>query len=177
MRISIAGSSEQGFTLIELIVVMALISLTVSFAVPQIRSSLYTNELNGAVRRFVGLVAETGQEARLKRAAVVLRYDRRQRLFTAAPTDSSVEEESGKKYQEVRLADSVQVTDIDAAHRQDSTDLSIFFDQRGYADRTTVYFRHENGDELTVLLSPFLGSIQILEGHISLDDNRLTLTR
>jgi prepilin-type N-terminal cleavage/methylation domain-containing protein len=177
---SIAGSCEQGFTLIELIVVMALISLSVSFAVPQIRSSLDTNELNGAVRRFVGLIAETGQEARLKRAAVVLRYDRRQRLFTAIPAGADGEgDREEKKYQEVlRLADSVQVTDIDAAHRSEkSTDLSISFDQQGYSDRMAVYFRHDNGDEQTVLLSPFLGSAQIFDGHVSLDDKRLTLTR
>jgi prepilin-type N-terminal cleavage/methylation domain-containing protein len=170
MRMSTAGSSEHGFTLIELIVVMALISLTVSFAVPQIRSSLYTNELNSAVRCFVGVVAEIGQEARLKRAAVVLRYDRQQRLFTTAKGD-------GEKNQEVRLPDSVQVTDIDAAHRSESTELSISFDQRGYTDRMAVYFRHDNGDEQTVLLSPFLGSVRIVDGHVSLDDTRLTLTR
>jgi general secretion pathway protein H len=177
---SIAGSceaNEQGFTLVELIVVMVLISLTVSFAVPQIRSALFTNELTSAVRRVVGLIAETGQEARLKRTAVVLRYDRDQHLFTAAPAAGEGEESGGKKYQEVRLADSVQVTDIEAAHRQDSSDLTISFDARGYIDKTAVHLHHDNGDELTVMLSPFLGITRILDGHVSLDDDRMTLTR
>ncbi|WP_417909928.1 pilus assembly FimT family protein [Candidatus Electronema sp. PJ] len=181
MRMSIAGSSEatdQGFTLVELIVVMVLISLTVSFAVPQIRSALFANELTAAVRRFVGLIAETGQEARLKRTTVVLRYDRRQRLFTVSSAATEKDGEgSSKKYQEVQLVDSVQVTDIEAAHRQESTDLSIIFDARGYVDRTAVHFRHDNGDELTVMLSPFLGVTRILDGHFSLEDDRMMLTR
>lgn len=179
MRMSIAGSceaDERGFTLVELIVVMVLISLTVSFAVPQIRSALFTNELTSAVRRVVGLIAETGQEARLKRTAIVLRYDRDQHLFTAAPA-AGEGEEGIKKYQEVRLADSVQVTDIEAAHRQDSSDLTISFDARGYVDKTAVHLHHDNGDELTVMLSPFLGITRILDGHVSLDADRMTLTR
>ncbi|MCW5205816.1 prepilin-type N-terminal cleavage/methylation domain-containing protein [Desulfobulbus sp. F5] len=178
MWISTAGSSEvsdQGFTLIELIVVMVLISLTASFAIPQIRSTLFTNELTSAVRRFVGLVAETGQEARLKRSAVVLHYDDSQRLFTVAPAEENDANE--KKYQEVRLADSVQVTSIVAAHSESSTDLNIRFDSRGYVDKTAVHFRHENGDELTVLLSPFLGVTRILDGHVSLDDDRIMLSQ
>ncbi|MCI5223400.1 MAG: prepilin-type N-terminal cleavage/methylation domain-containing protein, partial [Candidatus Electrothrix sp. AR4] len=56
----------QGFTLMELVVVLVLVSLTVTFAIPKIRSTLYTDELKAAARRLIGLVAEVGQEARLK---------------------------------------------------------------------------------------------------------------
>ncbi|MCW5209815.1 prepilin-type N-terminal cleavage/methylation domain-containing protein, partial [Desulfobulbus sp. US1] len=39
-------TNKEGFTLIELTIVMVLISLTTSFALPKIQANLYTNELN-----------------------------------------------------------------------------------------------------------------------------------
>ncbi len=174
MQMSITGSNEQGFTLVELIVVMVLISLTAAFAMPQIRSTLFADELKSAARRFVGLVTETAQEARLRRSAVLVRFDKDEHRFTAAPAQSNGEI-SEKKYSQVQLADSVEITDIEAAHRETNPDLTILFDQRGYTDRTAVHFRQDNGDELTVMLSPFLGLARILEGHVSLDDERVLL--
>ncbi|CAK8722085.1 Prepilin-type N-terminal cleavage/methylation domain-containing protein [Candidatus Electronema halotolerans] len=174
MRMSTAGSCEHGFTLVELIVVMVLISLTAAFAMPNIRSSLFADELKSAARRFVGLATEAAQEARQQRTAVLLRFDQDEHRFTAAPagTEGMISE---KQYGQVRLAASVEVTDIDAAHREANPDLTILFDQRGYTDRTAVHFRQDNGDELTVLLSPFLGLARIVEGHVSLDDDRILL--
>lgn len=176
MQTSIAGSCERGFTLLELIVVMVLISLSTAFALPQLHSALFGGELRTAVRRFVGLVAETGQEARLRRTALVLDYDRSQQLFTVASADEAEARESQTR-QTLRLDSSVQVTQIAAAHSQERSDLSIRFDQRGYVDKTAVHFRHDSGDELTVLLSPFLGLTKILDGHVSLDEDRVMITR
>lgn len=179
MRTSTAGSCERGFTLIELIVVMVLISLTAAFAMPQISSALFGNELNTAVRRFAGLTAEVGQEARLRRTAMTLRFDRSQGLFTAAPVGNGSGEEGGseKTSSALRLDESVQVADITSAHGGASEDMTILFDAHGYVDKTAVHFRHEDGEERTVLLSPFLGVTRILDGRVALDEDRIVLNR
>jgi prepilin-type N-terminal cleavage/methylation domain-containing protein len=172
---------RQGFTLIELIVVMVLISLTASFAVPKIRAGLDANELKTAVRRFIGLVAETGQEARSKRVALELRFDADEHLFTTVPVapDTSVEEKN--IYAKAQIGESVEVVDIASAHGDKIThsagDLTIRFSSRGYVDKTIVHFRGDNGDELSVTLSPFLGVTRVLAGYVSLDDDRFTVTR
>lgn len=175
---------EQGFTLIELIVVMVLISLTAAFALPRIRSSLYTNELKATARRFIGLVAETGQEARSKRITVELRFDAGDNVFTAVPATSGTDTswaESEREYPKVRVDESVQVVDITSAHgdkiTRSSGDLVIRFSSRGYVDKTVVHFRGDSGDELSVMLSPFLGVTRVLEGYVSLDDDRFVISR
>lgn len=173
---STAGSCERGFTLLELIVVMSLISLSASFVLPQIYSAFSGGELRSAVRRFVGLAAETCQEARLRRTAFVLRYDQERRSFTAAPA-AEAEGLDSQRQRGIQLGGSVRVTDIAAAHRSGAAEMSILFDQRGYADKTAVHFRHDNGEELTVMLSPFLGLTKIFEGRVSLEEDRIMLTQ
>ena len=171
-------TSPAGFTLVELIVVMVLITMMTAFAIPKIRSSLFTNQLRAAARQFIGLVAETGQEARSKRIGVELRFDREQHLFTTAPTARISRDETVKRYPTVRVSESVQVVDISSVHggKKALGELVIRFSPRGYVDKTVVHLRDDSGDELSVILSPFLGVTRVLEGYVSLDDDRFTLS-
>ena len=168
---------EDGFTLIELIVVMVLISTVTAFAIPKLRSSLFTDQLRATARQFIGLVAETGQEARSSRSAVELRFDREQHLFTAVPAAGGIADASLERYAKLRLAESVQVVDITSAHGGKKTvgELVIRFSSRGYVDKTVVHLRDDSGDELSVILSPFLGVTRVLEGYVSLEDDRVAL--
>jgi len=177
MRTSTAGTCECGFTLLELIVVMSLISMSAAFVLPQLYSAFSGGELRTAVRRFVGLVAETGQEARLRRTAFVLRYDPERRSFTAAPADEADGEDSRAQQRQIEIGESVRVTEIAAAHRSGGGEMSITFDQRGYADKTAVCFRDSGGSEMTVMLSPFLGLTRIFDGRVSLEEDRVLLTQ
>jgi type IV fimbrial biogenesis protein FimT len=47
------GCGEQGYTLLELMVVIALISLLLMFGVPQIQTQFYERELEHATRQFI----------------------------------------------------------------------------------------------------------------------------
>ena len=47
------GCGEQGYTLLELMVVIALISLLLMFGVPQIQNQFYERELEHAARQFI----------------------------------------------------------------------------------------------------------------------------
>jgi hypothetical protein len=38
-----------------------------------------------------------------------------------------------------------------------------------------VYFENESGDQRSVILSPFLGVARILDDHVSLADDQITV--
>ncbi len=170
--------SPAGFTLVELIVVMVLITMMTAFAIPKIRSSLFTDQLRATARQFIGLVTEAGQEARLRKIKVELRFDREQRLFTTAPAVGISADKTVRRYPKVLVPESVQVMDISSVHggKKALGELVIRFSPRGYVDKTVVHFRDTGGDELSVILSPFLGVTRVLEGYVSLDDDRFTLS-
>ncbi|XCN71958.1 MAG: type II secretion system protein [Candidatus Electrothrix aestuarii] len=177
------GTDQQGFTLIELVVVMVLISITAAFTMPKIQSSLYSNELSATAQRFVGLVTEAGQEARAKHIAFILRFDRETKAFLAIPVSTgpeTAEEEAEKAYLRAKLDDSVTLTGIETKNEDsptDSDDTGIRFTTKGYTRKAAIHFESDTGDQVTVMLSPFLGVARILEGHVSLEQDQITLNR
>jgi len=169
------AGSDQGFTLLELIVVMVLISMMTAFALPKIRSSLFTNQLRATARRFIGLVAETGREARFRMMEIELRYDPGKHSFTAVPVAEIATDNLAWNGVMLSLPESVRVVDITSAHGGINSrgTLLIRFNARGYVDKTVVHFQDDDG-ELSVFLSPFLGVTRVMEGYVSLDDDPLS---
>ena len=175
-------TDKKGFTLIELIIVMVLISLTASFALPKIQSNLYTNELRATAQRFVGLVTEASQEARAKNTAFSLRFDTQANAFLAVPVTSKAktEEEAGKVYLRAKLDDSVTLAEIETQRDEafkNTDDTGIIFNTRGYTRKAIIHFKGDTGNQVSVILSPFLGVARILEDHVSLEDDRMTISR
>ncbi|MCI5124304.1 MAG: prepilin-type N-terminal cleavage/methylation domain-containing protein [Candidatus Electrothrix sp. AR5] len=177
------GTDQKGFTLIELVIVMVLISLTASFALPKIQANLYTNELSATAQRFVGLVTQVGQEARAKHVAFALRFDIEANAFLAVPVTSgpeTEEEEENNAYLRAKLDDSVSLVGIETHGDETSAgteDTGILFTTKGYAQKAAIHFEGDTGDQVSVILSPFLGVARILEGHVSLENDRITVSR
>jgi prepilin-type N-terminal cleavage/methylation domain-containing protein len=173
-------TDQKGFTLIELVIVMVLISLTAAFALPKIQANLYTNELRATAQRFVGLVTEAGQRARTKHVVFALRFDAEMKSFLAVPVTSGPEIEKDKTYLRAKLDDSVTLGGIETQGDEASTDTNdtgILFTTKGYTEKAVIHFEGDNGDQVSVILSPFLGVARILEGHVSLEDDRMTVSR
>lgn len=173
------NSKQKGFTLLELIIVMVLISLTASFAVPKIQSSLSGNTLRATAQGFVSLVTETAQEARAKNTAFMLRFHADTKTFVARPVmtePETREEEQDKAYLRIKLDDSISLAG--GENQQDEDEMNeIHFTSRGYTRKAVVYFEDESGEQVSVLLSPFLGVARIRDGHVSLEDDRITVSR
>ena len=177
------GTDQKGFTLIELIIVLVLISLTTSFALPRIQANLYTNELSATAQRFVGLVTQAGQEARAQHVAFTLRFDAEANAFLAVPVTSgpeTEEEEKNKAYLRAKLDDSVTLAGIDTQGDETSAgtdDTGILFTTKGYTRKAVIHFEGDNGNQVSVILSPFLGVARVLEGYVSLEDDQMTVSR
>ena len=167
--------SDQGFTLIELIVVMVLLSMMTVVALPKLRSSLFTNQLRETARKFIGLVAETGQDARSEMIEIQLRFDPDQHQFTTIPVAEATTDSLKRHFAGMSVPESVQVVDVSSVHggKQSRGAMVIRFSPRGYVDKTVIHFRDDAG-ELSVFLSPFLGVTRVYEGYVSLDDDRFS---
>lgn len=160
----------RAFTLVELIVVMALIGLTVSFAVPQIASFLYADQLKVTVRKLVGLIHRSSQLAQQQQIPYKLTYKSSERSFVVGPETVEKKEKDRveKKENRLQLADSVTVRDLWSWYGgpRSSEEVVIRFNKNGYIEPTIMHLRKDDGQEISVVLSPFLGKVRIVDGYV-----------
>ncbi len=167
------GSSTEaasaGFTLLELTVVLALVAIMISLAVPNIRSALYTDELKSAARRLTGLVARAGQDAVTRHRPGQLVYDASGRVFRLEGNGT------GRQTSTMRLPESVRLVDIMSVHggTRSSDRMTIRFSSAGYVDKTLIHLRDTDGREMTLMLSPFLGVTRLYAGYLDLESEQI----
>ncbi|WP_446008652.1 pilus assembly FimT family protein [Candidatus Electrothrix sp.] len=181
-------TKQQGFTLLELIVVMVLISLTAVFTMPKIQASLYSNELSATAQRIVSLVTATAQEARARHTSYTLRFDPDTKEFVTVPVTripEMEEEEQNKAFLRVTLDDSVRLAGIETPENETLTanttvhnnETGILFTSKGYTRKAAIHLENDTGDQRTVILSPFLGLARILDGYVTLENDRIIVSR
>ncbi len=153
---------------------MVLISLMTAFAMPSLRSTLFSDQLKSATRKILGLVSETSQEAFREQSGISLYFDLDRNTVSPDPGEES--EMSDKADRTLELPESVKVVDIESAHgeKQSEGETAIYFNRRGYVDKTLIHLRADDGRDMTIMLSPFLGVTRVFDSYVSLDDDRVS---
>lgn len=158
--------SQTGFTLFELLVVIALIAIMTGLSVPAIRTTLFTDQLKASSRQLAGIITKVSQQAVREQKTYTLIVDFENNSVTKKAKSIDEEYEEPKLY----LGESVKIADITSVHSgiQNNGRKEITFTKKGYVDKTYIHLREEERD-MTLMLSPFLGVIEIVDTYISLE--------
>ncbi|GAB4334379.1 MAG: hypothetical protein Kow0089_03580 [Desulfobulbaceae bacterium] len=170
-------SRARGFTMVELLVVMLLISLVTAFSIPRIRTGLFSDELKTASRKLVGFLTGVSQDAVRSHRAYELTFDLDKGLVTAMPVGSVVfadDKDQKDPRRKLSLPDGVRIVDVDTAHggKDEEGGAALYFSDKGYVDKTAIHLRAEDGREMTLVLSPFMGVVRVLDSYVALEDDR-----
>lgn len=171
MRVLSRRSGTQGFTLLELIVVMALIALTAAFAMPQFGGFFAGDRMKTTVRKLVGLVHQTAGLARRYQEPYLLQYREGERRFVAVPErdkEEKQEREGEQKTLSLTVGDAVTVGEFWSWYggSLEGKERVIRFSREGYIEPTILYFGGEDGPEMSLILPPFLGKIRVEDRHV-----------
>lgn len=168
--------SYRGFTLLELLVVIVLISLVTSFAIPTIRTNLYSDPLRATARRLVGLMTEVSQEAVSNQSEFVIHFDLEHNQIWAVPASSGSNDEALKEIR-LNIPESITVVDVSSFHGGKTLDdtVKLAVSKKGYVDKTAIHLRSEDGRDMTVILSPFMGVTRVFDSYIDLEDDQARL--
>ncbi len=167
------GSSKiRGYTLIELTVVILLIGLTVVLTVPKFRYSLLTDDLKGTVRRMIGTIRGLKNEAVRERQAFILHFDLEANRLWVESTKASDEELAEAQSNSFQLPEGVRIMDVWSWGRGKKTagDTAIRFTEKGYVEPSVIHLGAKDGREFTLILSPFLGKVEVLEEYVDFVD-------
>ncbi len=175
-----ASSAPRGFPLIELLVVMVIIGIATAFVMPRLGSTLFSDQLKATARHLVGLVSEASQEAVRKQSVILLRIDmehNRAWLVETAGKRKAGEEnggDDGREGQRLSVPDSVKIVDVSSLYggkrSRGITDIS--FSKMGYVDKTFIHLHDNDGRSMTIMLSPFVGTIRVADSYVGLSDEK-----
>ena len=169
------SKGSRGFTLLELMIVMVIISVMTAFAIPNLRSSLFTDELKSTARRVIGLVSEASQEAIRSQAGYSLSFDLEQnRIWVSSEKGDSAGADKEKR-QKFTVPESVMVVDISSVYggKRSQGTTEIRFSKQGYVDKTLIHLRSDDGRDMTVMLSPFLAVTRVYDSYVELEDEKI----
>lgn len=162
--------TSQGYTLLELLVVMVLLGLITAVSVPRFRSVFTADRLGYSARRLAGAIKGARLQAVRGYGDYFLHFDLENgRVWASRSTgtddaDSSTDASGATVFQ---LPDGVRILDVwtQEEGRQKGGEAVIRFSRQGYAEQAVIHLVSSEGRLETIAVAPFLDRIQIAGGY------------
>ncbi len=173
---STAGSlskytKSSGFTFIELIVVISILSMLLLFSLPVFREIVLFSDSTTQVGNMVRLIND------LKKRAVAQEMDYLMNINPGSGlvwvTNEAMDDEAKEMAKEEGsfLSEKIDIIDVEFPGSKETGNMehSIRFKKQGYSDFALIHLI-ENGMDITLKIEPFLSQVQLLNKHVYLED-------
>ena len=163
---------NNGFTLIELIVVISLISLMFFFAIPRIQVDVLSDNTRKVSRWIMLNVSSLKEKAVFdqKRYVLHLSLDSN-RLWITSDTLSAEELEDAAVIG-YNLPEDIKLLDVDYPDKEKISvgQADIYFYKKGYSDKAIIHITNNDNEVLSFLIEPFLSRVRLYNKYIEFED-------
>ncbi len=165
-------NSREGYTLIELIVVIVLIGLIMTLSLPRFQYSMLTDDLKGSTRRMVGTIRSLRDVALREQRAYDLRIDLESNSFWIDSPAMTENERATAREKASCLPEGVHILDVwySGEGKKMMGETFIRFNRKGYIRPSVIHLGSDDGRRFTLVLSPFLGKIEMLEEYVDFEE-------
>ena len=161
--------TNRGFTLIELMLVVALVGLFLVVAVPSMRDALTTDPLKKVSRQLIGLERKLRTDAVRDQKDYILNLDLSKASFWVTTADMTPEKIDEIKKNPQYLSGGVTISDIvtEGDKKQSATEVVLKFSKKNACPPAVI---HLASDEraMTLVINPFLGVTDIYDKYVDI---------
>lgn len=156
--------AEEGFTLLELLVVCGLIGLMIAVTRPALRDAYLGDPLKSTARKIVGLVKGVRESALRHQQPFFLHINRQQGRIWYEREESAAENEADEKG-EIRLPAGIRLAEISVAGKTSlpAEQLDVWVTRQGYMLETRIRLEDEDGRALVLGFFPFVDSVHFVD--------------
>ena len=166
-------ANQQGFTLLELIIVCLLISISLAFSVPNLRQALVVDQLAAQSRKVMALIKEVRNLAAEKQQSYLITFDLdRKKIWYQRDLPASKDEiKHGNPHPTIEFPSSVRIQDlqIGTPEKKTSGEVAFWVNRQGYVEPTILHLADDQNHIISLELSPFFGTIKAYDTYISLE--------
>ncbi|MEE8430961.1 MAG: type II secretion system protein [Candidatus Desulfatibia sp.] len=161
-----------GFTLIELIVVISLISLILFIAIPRFQSTVFTDNTKKTSRWIIGKVQSLKTRAVRDQNLYILNVDMDSNsmwVTHASMTEDELQNASQNTYQ---LPGDVRVLEVEYPHdnKIEGGRADIYFYAKGYSDMAIIHIENSDSEQFSFRIEPFLQQVKMFPGYVGFED-------
>ncbi|MBA3028117.1 MAG: prepilin-type N-terminal cleavage/methylation domain-containing protein [Desulfobacteraceae bacterium] len=169
--------SDSGFSLIELIAVISVVSIMLFLTLPRFDIFSRQGDLKGAARWIMAQVPGLKAKALEEQKQFLLTVDLDQNTLGVFPgeiPEKTEEEEKTGTVQTLKsypLSDSVRLKDVTfpEAGVITSGQPGIRFYKKGYCDKVIIHLQDDNNQYISLFIEPFLNTVVLREGYIGFE--------
>ncbi len=163
---------KRGYTLIELVVVVALLGMMLVFSIPRLRHLLMSNDLNSTTRRIVGLVKELKNTAVHEYKDYSFYFDLNSQKMWYGPAVRTDDGEKPTAENGFQVPENVRILDVQTPSKgKQTTDTAVVrFSRKGYIEQTMIHLEGSDGSRKTLHFTPFLGEIKVYDKYVEFSE-------
>jgi prepilin-type N-terminal cleavage/methylation domain-containing protein len=163
--------TNSGFTLIEIVTVLALISLTLLIAVPRIPNTLFIDETKKTSRWIITKVQVLKDRATREQKRYALHIDMSIKKMWISNDGMSDEERRAAEQKGFKLPPNIRIKDVEFPDNKIISfgQTEIFFYPKGYSDQAVIHLENKE-KQISFRIEPFLSTVKLFEEYVSLQD-------
>ena len=168
IKTSIIGNlNKQGYTLVELLLVIMLIGVVLVLAVPSMRDTLSGDKLHKTSRQLIGLERKLRGEAVRDQIDYVLCLDLPKSAYWVVASDMTPEKQDEIKKHPQHLPSDVVILDIVGENnkKQSPDEVRIKFGKNNICSPAVIHLANEE-DRMTIVINPFLGITDVYDKYV-----------
>jgi prepilin-type N-terminal cleavage/methylation domain-containing protein len=161
--------TNHGFTLIELMLVVALIGLFLVVAVPAMRDTFTSDPLKKASRQLIGLERKLRTDAVRDQTDYILNLDLSKASFWVTTPSMTPEKIDDIKKNPQHLSGGVTISDIvtEGDKKQSATVVVMKFSKKNACPPAVIHLAYDE-KAMTLAINPFLGVTDVYDKYVDI---------
>ena len=162
----------KGFTLIELIVVISLISIMLFFAFPRFQSNVLsdsTKEVSRWILLKIPFIKESAAREQRRYILHVSLDSSKLWITHEAMLEEALQSAETNAY---KLPEDIKLLDVEYPDQQKISvgQADIYFNEKGYSDKAIIHFENDDNEKFSFLIEPFLLRVRLYNSYAEFGD-------